>query len=339
MPRAPGGYDGRDTRWTACERSEGVAATYGTPVAHDNLIESIAMPTDHLAALQALGFQRAGAFTHGQFELEPEWRAREVLYAWIRRSGGVDEVLRVGIACGPNGFGARYASYNRWLAGRFKPNDAAEQFKAGLFRQKLDGAVTVWAVPVASKPEALQAEAKLRELFGAMELDLMTRGWAKQEMVRWRAADRPQQAGARNDTAAQPRPRPSAAVDRRQDGAPRKRGAEVDANGEPVLSPALKAPFGAFERIAREHGLTRAPSGDGFAFKLGRNTVFAVDPKPSLPQLRVKVGEAAYLAAPAELRRSEHRQREWLAVAPADLAVAVDYVAAFASARVRDLSK
>lgn len=139
--------------------------------------------------LQSLGFVRAGSFSSGQFSVEPEWKPHQVVYVWTRNAD--TEILRVGIACGARAFANRYASYNRWLAGRFKPNDDAEQEKARLFRLRLDDTCRVWARRVDDKSVALSQEAELRRLWGpVMELDLMTAGWAKQQMTVWREARR-----------------------------------------------------------------------------------------------------------------------------------------------------
>lgn len=140
--------------------------------------------------LRTLGFEPAGRYQAGQFDLAPAWKSHEVVYVWTRGADAVD-ILRVGIACGANGFRNRYASYNRWLAGRFKPNDPTEQKKSQLFRQKLDDTCIVWARRVADKPSALREEADLRTRLGpVLELDLMTPGWAKQELAAWREARR-----------------------------------------------------------------------------------------------------------------------------------------------------
>lgn len=140
--------------------------------------------------LRALGFEPAGRYQAGQFDLAPAWMSHEVVYVWTRGANAKD-ILRVGIACGLNGFRNRYASYNRWLAGRFKPNDPTEQKKSQLFRQKLDDTCVVWARRVADKPSALREEADLRARLGpVLELDLMTLGWAKKELAAWREARR-----------------------------------------------------------------------------------------------------------------------------------------------------
>lgn len=139
--------------------------------------------------LQALGFATAGTFRDGQFHLEKDWSANQVVYVWS--SNGHSEILRVGIACGEKGFGRRYTSYNRWLAGRFKPDDEAEQEKARLFRLRLDDSCVIWARRVDDKVSALAQEAELRRVLGpVLDLDLMTPGWAKHQMTAWREARR-----------------------------------------------------------------------------------------------------------------------------------------------------
>lgn len=136
------------------------------------------MSQSRIPQLESFGFSRAGRYRAGQFSIEPRWTSREVVYIWTR-GAEAEEVLRVGVACGFNGFGARYASYNRWLDGRFKPDDAAEQKKTALFLSKLDDSCVVWARQASGKAQALQDERALRERLGpVLELDLMTNGWA-----------------------------------------------------------------------------------------------------------------------------------------------------------------
>lgn len=139
--------------------------------------------------LQTLGFAIAGRFEENQFHLTTDWAPHQVIYVWTRDND--TEVLRIGIACGPKGFARRYSSYNRWLAGRFKPDDAAEQEKARLFQTRLNDTCTIWARRVEDKASALAQESELRHRLGpVLELDLMTPGWAKQQMTAWREARR-----------------------------------------------------------------------------------------------------------------------------------------------------
>jgi hypothetical protein len=140
-----------------------------------------------------LGLKRAGAYARGAFSIYEDWRASEVVYVWSQSEGAGLMPLRVGIACGPKGFGRRYDHYNKWLAGRFKPADMREQKVRSLFLQGLGGGATVWAMPVPDKPRAREVEKTLRDFWGSvLSLDLMVRdSWGKREMNAWRAAGRP----------------------------------------------------------------------------------------------------------------------------------------------------
>lgn len=265
------------------------------------------MSYSRIPQLESLGFSRAGSYRTGQFLIEPRWKSREVVYVWTR-GDEAEEILRVGIACGLNGFGARYASYNRWLDGRFKPDDAAEQKKSALFLSKLDDSCVVWARQANGKAQALQDERALRERLGpVLELDLMTNGWAKQEMRLWRADDGPRAPQSRS---VEPRVQP-----------PRRPGDQL----VPDVTPALKAVFGDLNAALLGSGLTRSSTRDGWSYKQGHVRVCAIDPKPTIPSLRVFVGAEAERSAPATLR-NDGRQRGWLDVRPKDRGLAVEYV-------------
>jgi hypothetical protein len=138
--------------------------------------------------LRGLGFLRAGRYTPSAFEIYPDWRAHQVVYVWTQESGDGASPLRVGVACGPKGFGRRYDHYNRWLAGRFKPDDRREQKVRALFLEGLADGADVWARQVADKPSALSLERALRRVWeDQLKLDLMVReSWAKQQMNAWR---------------------------------------------------------------------------------------------------------------------------------------------------------
>jgi hypothetical protein len=150
------------------------------------------MAANHVELLRSYRFRRAGRYSDGVFTVDPAWRPRQVVYVWTHGTTHTLTPLRVGIACGPNGFGRRYDHYNRWLAGRFKPNDAREQQVRAVFLEGLRDSALVWAVEVADKPQALELEGLIRRRWGSvLSLDLMVRdSWAKRRMNDWRAAER-----------------------------------------------------------------------------------------------------------------------------------------------------
>lgn len=143
--------------------------------------------------LRALGFARAGHYRPHIFTISPEWRTQQVVYVWVRIEGPLAEPVRVGIACGPRGFGRRYDHYNRWLDGKFKPADPREQKVRSLFKSGLGRIAEIWAIPVPDKTSALELEGRLRTRWGKrLRLDLMVRdSWAKLQMNAWRAAGQP----------------------------------------------------------------------------------------------------------------------------------------------------
>lgn len=263
--------------------------------------------------LRALGFEPAGRYRAGQFDLDPVWKPHEVVYVWTRGADAAD-ILRVGIACGVNGFRNRYASYNRWLAGRFKPDDPTEQKKSQLFRQKLDETCIVWARRVADKATALREEADLRTRLGrVLELDLMTPGWARQELAAWRLGGRPQSS-----------PRSSAL-------SPRDR--EAPSSGAVAVAPSLKAVFADLDQGLASLELVRSEVRDGWSYKAGNTQICRIDPKNSKGCLRVWVGDADEQSAPDRLR-GQFKQRGWLVVWPQDRDLAHDYVLASARRRL-----
>ncbi len=257
--------------------------------------------------LHSLGFEKAGRFDTGVFRLEPDWSAHQVVYIWTR---GLDaEVLRVGIACGANALGNRYASYNRWLAGRFKPNDAVEQEKARLFRSRLDDTCEVWARRVADKPTALKEEAELRALLGpVLELDLMTPGWAKHELAAWRRA-------RSSDPSTSPEP-----VIRLKTKADKHAGHEV--------TPGLVDAFGQLEALLAANGFAMTSEAQGWRFSQEGRRPLRIHPKVRKGCLRVFVGEENELAAPDALRDASYQQRGWLVVWPEDAELAQSYIEA-----------
>lgn len=258
--------------------------------------------------LQSLGFEKVGRFTTGAFRLEPDWRAHQVVYTWTR---GLDaEVLRVGIACGANALENRYASYNRWLAGRFKPNDAVEQEKARLFRSRLDDTCEVWARRVADKPTALKEEAELRALLGpVLELDLMTPGWAKQELAAWRRA-------RSNDPSTSSEP------------TIRLMTTKAHKRAEHRATPGLINAFDGLEALLAANGFAMTSEAQGWRFSKTGRQPFRIHPKSRKGCLRVFVGEENELAAPDALRDATYQQRGWLVVWPEDAELAQSYVEA-----------
>jgi hypothetical protein len=142
-----------------------------------------------LAILADLKFVRIGRFKDGGFAIARDWQPKCGVYVWLAEDEGVARALRIGIACGRRGLASRYASYNRWLAGKFKPDDAREQHVAFLMRTRLDNAVQVFGLELDDRDAALALESRLRAQFGsALDLDLMAPGgWIHSEMIRWRA--------------------------------------------------------------------------------------------------------------------------------------------------------
>lgn len=256
--------------------------------------------------LQTLGFSRAGRYLSGQFQLDADWKPHQVVYVWTRN--GDTEVLRVGIACGVKGFGTRYASYNRWLGGRFKPDNPAEQEKARLFRSRLDDSCMVWARTVEDKAAALTQEAELRRHLGPiLELDLMTPGWAKTQMAAWREARRLVGGGSVDPT-------PSAK------------------ESAPSLTPALVESFHLIDGALARRGFARRETAQGWSYARRRGETVQIHFKPKMGCLRVGVGVANEVAAPPPLRGSSYKQRGWLVVWPSDARLACDYLLTLADA-------
>lgn len=141
---------------------------------------------------EEFGMVRIGEYRDGQFSISPEWRKNIGCYAWVERQASERKIIRVGIACAVSGIQARYASYNRWLAGRFKPDDEREQKASALFRARLLEGTEVWAVSTPDKASALQLEKELRKLwYEELDLDLMVKtSWVKREMTAWRTLRR-----------------------------------------------------------------------------------------------------------------------------------------------------
>jgi hypothetical protein len=65
-------------------------------------------------------FKPAGKYFRGRFALDDAWRKLRGVYVWCRGFEGGRALLRVGVACGKGGFGARYASYDRMVCCLFR---------------------------------------------------------------------------------------------------------------------------------------------------------------------------------------------------------------------------
>lgn len=267
------------------------------------------MTSSHVASLQTLGFTLAGRFDGRAFHLAPGWSRRSGVYVWTR-GAKAEEVLRVGIATGASGFASRYASYNRWLAGRFKPENAMEQTKAALFRARLDSSCAVWVREVADRGTALALEGELRAHWGSvLELDLMAQGsWAKAEMKRWREN--------RLDAAS--------SDSRTREAPPRDSAAGLVQQNTRAARP-MERSFPELEGTLRDEGLSPSSGRDGVSYCLGRARLTAVHAKPSKGCHRVWVGCEAERMAPAELR-GHYKQEGWLVVWPEHRALAAEYV-------------
>jgi hypothetical protein len=273
-----------------------------------------------LVEICALGFSLAGVYNSESFEISPRWRNRQAVYLWTRETDAA-EILRVGIACGTGGLGSRYDHYNRWLAGRFKPNDQREQKVRSLFLSKLDANCAVWAREVSGKQQALREEEELRKHWNtALHLDLMVPGsWAKSQMKIWRASQLALAAGPRGVAAKPKLPTASA----------------PSLTALPIRSaPSLKELTSQLDAMLTSLGL--APSvlaNGGVSYKLGRASLCRIDPKPSEGFLRVQVGEAAEISAPSALR-GQYLQRGWLVVRPEDSDLARAYVSQCIASRL-----
>lgn len=141
-----------------------------------------------LSNLERRGFQGIGRYVDGQFHLEAAWANRRGVYVWVDPAGGNSIPIRVGIACGKGGFGARYRLYNRWLEGRFKPDDQREQIVRRLTMEGLPDDAEVWGTSIADRKLAIATENQLRIAWApSLRLDLMvSASWLKQEVAKAR---------------------------------------------------------------------------------------------------------------------------------------------------------
>lgn len=147
----------------------------------------LTLSTDSFAPSD-FGLLRAGVYANGQFQITAEWRGRRAVYVWVKKTNAGRTPVRVGVACGGGGMGARYAHYNRWLDGRFKADDPREQAVRGLKLEGLGAEAEVWAIKAASSEEGLELESRWRRQWAEhLYLDLMVPGsWAKRRMQAWR---------------------------------------------------------------------------------------------------------------------------------------------------------
>lgn len=142
--------------------------------------------------LEAPGFSYAGDFCQGQFRLLPGWSRQSGVYIWAK-DGQPRDVVRVGIACGTGGFGARFALHNKWLRGDFKRDDPREQAVRRFTLQGLGDRAEVWAAAQPDREVAAELERLVRALYGRrLQVDLSVRdSWIKKQMDEWRRSGRP----------------------------------------------------------------------------------------------------------------------------------------------------
>src|SRR3546814_4524386 len=91
-------------------------------------------------------FVDIGHYRNKQFAILPEWRPRKGLYVWAHSEAGSLVPLRIGIACGVQGFGGRFNLHNQWLGGTFHADDEREQAVRALTIQGLGDEALVLAV-------------------------------------------------------------------------------------------------------------------------------------------------------------------------------------------------
>jgi hypothetical protein len=133
-------------------------------------------------------FEQIGEYRAGQFHIVHVWAKRKGVYAWARHTAAGLSILRIGIACGAGGIGGRHGLHNRWLAGKFKPDDAREQAIRGFTLEGLMDDDLVLAIEVQNRSQAAELEAKLRQHYGdQLRLDLSVRtSWVAWRMRAWR---------------------------------------------------------------------------------------------------------------------------------------------------------
>lgn len=134
-------------------------------------------------------FKPAGKYFCGRFALDDAWRRLRGVYVWCRGVEGGRALLRVGVACGKGGFGARYASYNRWLAGKGRfGTDARERAVAHFTKLGLGDHAEIWARACATRLEAELFEQEIRALsLPTLDLDLAApNSWIARRMILWR---------------------------------------------------------------------------------------------------------------------------------------------------------
>ena len=134
-------------------------------------------------------FRIIGRFRCGQFELDPTLRAATGVYFFVARYSDRVEVLRIGIAFGKQGLLGRFRLHNRWLAGLFKPHDAAEQAAWRLMLEGLNPEVEVWGWLTTNHTLGRNFERLFRTRFStSLRLDRAARGsWMNRAMADWRS--------------------------------------------------------------------------------------------------------------------------------------------------------
>ena len=138
------------------------------------------------------GFHKIGTFEAGQFSWTDAWRGRRGVYVWAHRDSGSLTPRRVGIACGTSGVGGRHILHNRWLAGRFKPQDIREQAVRRFTLEGLGAYAELWAIEIPEREDAAAFERRFRAAYEpCLNVDLSVRSsWIKKRMNEWRAAER-----------------------------------------------------------------------------------------------------------------------------------------------------
>jgi hypothetical protein len=134
-------------------------------------------------------FELVGINRSERFEIADQWRRRGGVYLWVHRDGADPVVRRVGIACGRGGFGARFSSYDRWLAGVGKFGlDPREVEVARLTRLGLKRSAELWGRPAQTRQQSKMLEQELRAQFaGNLSLDLAApKSWIERKMIDWR---------------------------------------------------------------------------------------------------------------------------------------------------------
>lgn len=133
-------------------------------------------------------FEQIGEYRTGQFHILPACAKQKGLYLWARRTAAGLSALRIGIAGSVAGIGGRHRLHNRWLAGKFKKDDAREQAIRGFTLEGLEDGDLVLAIEIEDRSLAAQVETMLREHYGEqLRLDLsVSTSWVARKMRAWR---------------------------------------------------------------------------------------------------------------------------------------------------------